>query len=244
MQSLFDDPKSGSHPPLVQGHARHHRQHAGFPRHLPRQPSADRAQRRRRSRADHDALGLPAAAGRISTGHEYPECRKLILAALAETRAALPGAGHQLSEYAPKPDPVTGRKDIVWFSIDESRPLFAFAGLWRPWTGKRGTKANPIEGDHLLYGFLTCEPNAVVKPIHQTFAKAIKSTPAQPEILARLTDAYVTALSGYRGEPFNGAFRRAAETLGRSDMVNYGVAALGSRPAPEIGGTFNEASYR
>ncbi len=79
-----------------------------------------------------------------------------------------------------------------------------------------------------------------------TFAKAINSTPARPENLARLTDAYVTALSGYRGEPFNGAFRRAAETLGRSDMVNYGVifAALGSRPAPECGGTFNEASYR
>lgn len=71
------------------------------------------------------------------------------------------------SEYAPKPNPVTGRKDIVWFSIDESRPLFAFAGLWRPWTGKRGTKANPVEGDHELFGFLTTEPNAVVKPIHQ-----------------------------------------------------------------------------
>ena len=70
------------------------------------------------------------------------------------------------SEYAPEPDPKTGRKDIVWFSIDETRPLFAFAGLWRPWTGTRGTKANPIQGDHLLYSFLTCEPNAVVGPIH------------------------------------------------------------------------------
>jgi putative SOS response-associated peptidase YedK len=70
------------------------------------------------------------------------------------------------SEYAPKPDPVTARKDIVWFSIDETRPLFAFAGLWRPWTGTRGTKANPVEGEHLLYSLLTCEPNAVVEPIH------------------------------------------------------------------------------
>jgi len=70
------------------------------------------------------------------------------------------------SEYAPKPDPATGRKDIVWFSIDETRPLFAFAGLWRPWTGTRGTKAKPVEGEHLLYSFLTTEPNAVVAPIH------------------------------------------------------------------------------
>jgi putative SOS response-associated peptidase YedK len=28
------------------------------------------------------------------------------------------------------------------------------------------TKANPVEGRHLLYGFLTTEPNAVVAPIH------------------------------------------------------------------------------
>lgn len=66
-----------------------------------------------------------------------------------------------------EPDPATGRKDIVWFARDESRPLFAFAGLWRPWTGRRGTKTNPVEGDHELFGFLTTEPNAVVKPIHR-----------------------------------------------------------------------------
>lgn len=70
------------------------------------------------------------------------------------------------SEYAPEPNPATGKKDIVWFAPDDSRPLFAFAGIWTPWTGARGTKANPIEGDHLLYGFLTTEPNAVVAPIH------------------------------------------------------------------------------
>lgn len=70
------------------------------------------------------------------------------------------------SEYAPKPNPETGKKDIVWFALDSSRPLFAFAGVWRPWSGRRGTKDEPVEGDHLLYSFLTCEPNAVVAPIH------------------------------------------------------------------------------
>jgi putative SOS response-associated peptidase YedK len=30
-----------------------------------------------------------------------------------------------------------------WFALDDSRPLFAFAGIWRPWTGMRGTKADP-----------------------------------------------------------------------------------------------------
>ena len=40
---------------------------------------------------------------------------------------------------------------LTWFARDKSRPLFFFAGIWRPWTGHRGTKANPAEGDHLLY---------------------------------------------------------------------------------------------
>lgn len=70
------------------------------------------------------------------------------------------------SEYAPKPDPVTKKKDIVWFALDETRPLFAFAGIWTNWTGVRGTKAKPIEGEHQLYAFLTTEPNAVVEPVH------------------------------------------------------------------------------
>ena len=39
--------------------------------------------------------------------------------------------------------------------MPEERPLAAFAGLWRPWTGIRGTKANPVEGEHRLFGFLT-----------------------------------------------------------------------------------------
>ena len=33
-----------------------------------------------------------------------------------------------------------------WFALAEDRPLFAFAGIWRPWTGTRGTKAEPVGG--------------------------------------------------------------------------------------------------
>lgn len=70
------------------------------------------------------------------------------------------------SEYAPKPHPATGKKDIVWFALDRDRPLFAFAGFWTPWTCARGTKKEPVEGNHTVFGFLTCEPNGVVRPIH------------------------------------------------------------------------------
>jgi putative SOS response-associated peptidase YedK len=42
------------------------------------------------------------------------------------------------------------------------RPLFAFAGIWRPWTGERKGEA----GRHELFSFLTTEPNEVVRPVH------------------------------------------------------------------------------
>lgn len=69
------------------------------------------------------------------------------------------------SEYADtKP-----RKTPVWFALSDDRPLFAFAGIWRPWMGVRGTKKeNPdrIEQEHLLFSFLTTEANGVVGPVH------------------------------------------------------------------------------
>ena len=43
---------------------------------------------------------------------------------------------------------------------------FFFAGIWREWTGDRGTIAKPDVGKHRLYAFLTTEPNGVVEPIH------------------------------------------------------------------------------
>ena len=43
---------------------------------------------------------------------------------------------------------------------------FAFAGIWTEFKGDRGTKSKPVPGPHLVYGFLTTEPNAIVKPIH------------------------------------------------------------------------------
>jgi putative SOS response-associated peptidase YedK len=74
-------------------------------------------------------------------------------------------------EYAPGKPAVP-----TWFALDESRPLFAFAGLWRPWTGTRGTKADPVEGEHHLFAFLTCAPNAVVGPVHPKAMPVILTT--------------------------------------------------------------------
>jgi putative SOS response-associated peptidase YedK len=55
-----------------------------------------------------------------------------------------------------------GSKLPTWFALGPDRPLFAFAGIWRPWTGLRARE----DGEHRLYAFLTTEPNDVVRPVH------------------------------------------------------------------------------
>ncbi len=83
------------------------------------------------------------------------------------------GVGHRcvvpataFSEYGQKPDPVTKRKPLHWFALDETQPLFFFAGIWTPWCGTRGSNRTPRPGNHQLFAFLTTEANDVVKPIH------------------------------------------------------------------------------
>ena len=37
---------------------------------------------------------------------------------------------NSFAEYAPEPNPETRKKDVVWFALNDDRPLFAFAGIW------------------------------------------------------------------------------------------------------------------
>jgi putative SOS response-associated peptidase YedK len=46
-------------------------------------------------------------------------------------------------EYSQTPDPMTKKKPKIWFAIDESQPLFFFAGIWTNWTGVRGSMKTP-----------------------------------------------------------------------------------------------------
>jgi putative SOS response-associated peptidase YedK len=48
---------------------------------------------------------------------------------------------NSFSEYAPEPNPLTKKKDVVWFALDDDRPLFAFAGIWSEFRGDHGTKS-------------------------------------------------------------------------------------------------------
>ena len=51
-----------------------------------------------------------------------------------------------------------------WFEMagEPPPPVFAFAGIWRPWSGTRKGET----GEHRLFSFLTCDPSEVVRPIH------------------------------------------------------------------------------
>ena len=77
------------------------------------------------------------------------------------------------------------KKTPKWFAMEETRPLLAFAGIWTEWNGVRGTKANPVEGRHLHYGFLTSEPNDVVEPIHPKAMPVILTTQEECEVWMR-----------------------------------------------------------
>lgn len=77
------------------------------------------------------------------------------------------------------------RKTPRWFALSDEQPVATFAGIWTPWTGVRGTKKDPIEGEHLLFGMLTTEANAVVKPIHPKAMPVILTTAEERDIWLR-----------------------------------------------------------
>ena len=69
-----------------------------------------------------------------------------------------------------EPKPNAGREE-VWFRVPAA-PVSAFAGIWRP----------ADEGN--VFAFLTCEPNALVAPIHPKAMPVI----LQPEDYQRWLD--------------------------------------------------------
>jgi putative SOS response-associated peptidase YedK len=83
------------------------------------------------------------------------------------------------------PNPETKKKDVVWFALSDDRPLFAFGGIWTEFTGNRGTRSKPIPGPHLVYGFLTTAPNAIVEPIHPGAMPVILTTEEERDVCAR-----------------------------------------------------------
>lgn len=84
------------------------------------------------------------------------------------------------SEYETAED---GKKRPVWFALDESRPIAAFAGIWTNWTSVRKVKEGEVTTD--VFGFLTTEPNAEVAPIHPKAMPVILTTSEEIETWLR-----------------------------------------------------------
>jgi putative SOS response-associated peptidase YedK len=79
-------------------------------------------------------------------------------------------------------DDRTNRPEALrWFARTDGVPAFFFAGIWRPWTGDRGSKKAPNIGDHHLFSIMTTEPNGLVKPIHGKAMPVMLMTPEDVE---------------------------------------------------------------
>jgi putative SOS response-associated peptidase YedK len=115
------------------------------------------------------------------------------------------------------------RKTPIWFALNDDQPLFAFAGLWTPWRGVRGSESAPVEGYHELFGFPTTEANAVVAPIHPKAMPVILT--AQAEVDTWLTGPPADALALQRPLA-NGALKIVARGDRTGDAPEGTLASL------------------
>jgi putative SOS response-associated peptidase YedK len=95
----------------------------------------------------------------------------------------VPCPGEQLRGAGAKPGNEKEGRRLV--RVNNDRPLFAFAGIWTEFKGDRGTKSKPIPGPHLVYGFLTTAPNAIVEPIHPKAMPVILTTQEECDVWMR-----------------------------------------------------------
>ena len=174
VQPIFDDQEPSCDHRVNPRYARHDRQPSNAARYISRLHGTDRPERTRWcARTDDGTVGNAGAAS----------IREWAITNIRNTKSAHWRAWLKLArrcvvpwtsfcEYADtKP-----RKTPTWFAFDEARPLAVFAVIWANWHGKRGTKANPIEGEHQLFGFLTTDANDVVGAIHPKAMPVILTT--------------------------------------------------------------------
>lgn len=73
--------------------------------------------------------------------------------------------------------PGAPRNHPVWFALGPERPLAFFAGIRTTWTAVRKLKEGEITTE--VFGFLTCDANAEVKPVHRDAMPVILTKPKE-----------------------------------------------------------------
>jgi putative SOS response-associated peptidase YedK len=101
-----------------------------------------------------------------------------------------------------------------WFALDESRPLFAFAGIWRLWSGVRKGES----GEHRLFAFLTAAANGIVAPVHAKAMPVLLTAPEEWNIW--LTGSRDEAMALQR--PLPDSMLRIVARGGKSDPAPAG----------------------
>jgi putative SOS response-associated peptidase YedK len=76
-------------------------------------------------------------------------------------------------------------KRPVWFALNEEQAAGGLRRIWTEFRGDRGTKSKPIRGPHLVYGFLTTSPNAVVEPTHEKAMPVILTADDERDVWMR-----------------------------------------------------------
>jgi hypothetical protein len=77
-------------------------------------------------------------------------------------------------------------RQVRWFgAAKDTIDVIRRAGIWTGFKGDRGTKSKPIAGPHLVYGFLTTAPNAIVEPIHPKAMPVILTTDEERDVWMR-----------------------------------------------------------
>lgn len=108
----------------------------------------------------------------------------------------------------------TSPKVAHWFGLGDDRPLFCFAGIWRPWTGVRAKE----DGTHLLFSILTTDANDLVRPVH---AKAMPVMLVENEIDTWLEGSTEDALALAR--PFPAERMKIVLSGPREDTYGLGL---------------------
>lgn len=114
-----------------------------------------------------------------------------------------------------EPDQASGSKENTWFALDDSRPLFFFAGIWTPhWRSVRKVKDGETVDD--LYALLTTDANTEVKAIHPKAMPIILRT--EDEIKTWMTAPETEALRLQKPLP-DGRLKIVARGIKRDSPV-------------------------